>query len=185
MRPFTALTLALLLWPGFEPQKADEAIQLRFSAEDGQVHSPSSLPTPVLKALATDDGVHPLLGSRLLPPPGWFSATKLTSLSIHEDLYLVEAEGELRGANVSSFWLIRNDTISSQAKTMWTAAAHDVQLCYRKKELYPDISVEKFSAHTSWGAVFHFDKDHYAIAYVRQGQLPADLPLPYCPIQSR
>lgn len=188
MRPFTVLTLALLLWSGFVPQKAEEAIQLRFSAEDHQVRHPSSLPKAVYKTLAADDGVHQLLanvlGNRPLPPPDWFSATKLASISDHEDLYLVEAEGELRGANISSFWLIRNDTTSAQARMMWTAVAHDVQLCYRKKELYPDISIAKFTADMSSGAVFHFNEDHYTLAYARQGKLPDDLPLPYCPLQS-
>jgi hypothetical protein len=184
MRPFTVLTLAVLLGFGLERQKAAEAIQLRFSAEDFQVRNPNLLPKPVLAALAGDEGVHQQMGSHPLPPAEWFSATKLISISDHEDLYLVEAEGQLRGANVTSFWLVRNDTISVQAKTMWTAVAHDVQLCYRKKDPYPDISALKFTAEMSWGAVFHFDKDHYAMAYVRQGKVPADLPLPYCPLQS-
>lgn len=83
--------------------------QLQFSAEDERVKKPVDIPEDVLAILSKDELVSRVLGYAKLPasklPQDWFSASAIHLSSQDKVDLVVVAEGPLRGANVTTFWL--------------------------------------------------------------------------------
>jgi len=135
--------------------------QLAFSVEDEDVPHPVKLPDSVYSALKRDV-MHddPEVDT---PPRTWFSAERLKQPSPQVNLYLVMAKGQLRGANVNEFWLVRNDTQSQEATILWNAPEHDVELRFKTGQPYPEIHAAKMSAVHLWEADFSFRNRKYIV----------------------
>jgi len=113
--------------------------QREFSADDAEVQHPATLPDSILNVLAHDQVIEELDG-RPQPSGSVFSAEKLRSPSPGTQLYMVMGVGPLKGANVSPFWLIRENSRTHQAAILWSSGALNVSLHYRSGSSYPEIT---------------------------------------------
>ena len=83
--------------------------QTHFSAEDEEVNVPVKIPDDVWAILKADEYVLTVMENEDPKldqvPSSWFSASIIHLQSSNQDDLIVEAEGELRGANVNNFWV--------------------------------------------------------------------------------
>ena len=119
---------------------------LHFSAEDDHVPAPVPTPRAVLRALIHSGE----FTAREPIEPDWFSTQKVRE----PDLFLVEAVGQLRGANVTTFWLLRSNANTKRAQILWSGIGHDLQLDFHANQLYPHIIVSSSTATSSSEVTF-------------------------------
>ena len=143
------------------PQKhAPSSRGLAFSAEDDHVSAPAALPPPVFDLLVQVESRH-WNGDTIRPE--WFSAEKVSVSGRSAELLLVQAEGPLRGANVSEFWLVQQDTQHHTASLLWTSPEHDVTLKLTPASPYPSIQTERLSAGRLWTARYAYEHGTYVL----------------------
>jgi hypothetical protein len=65
------------------------------------------------------------------------------------------------GANIDTFWLIRNSTRMHRAVILWKFGAHNVTLRYQPGAAYPVISATGLSAVHIWTSRFHYRNGKY------------------------
>jgi hypothetical protein len=100
------LAVALMMLAGAMSQGKGhpQPEQTEFSAEDAVVNKPVVIPDDVLAILCQDGFVSGTLDSPSDKiPPSWFSASVIHLGDPREEDLVVEAQGELRGANVIMF----------------------------------------------------------------------------------
>ncbi|HEV2136817.1 MAG TPA: hypothetical protein VGR47_21535 [Terracidiphilus sp.] len=149
-----ALTYAF----GARAQRHAQAEQREFSAEDEGVQRPAAIPQSVLDILAKDDGVRNLMEDEDPPlksiPASWFSASEVHLAGPNEKDLIVVGVGELRGANVVTFWVFR--PVAGGYELVLTGASHDLAVKktrwkgYREIELSGATAVEFFSTTFRW-----------------------------------
>jgi len=144
-------------------QKSTTKAQIVFSAEDEDVPHPVRLPDSVYSALK-HDVMHDNPEADT-PPRAWFSAERLKQPSPQLDLYLVMAKGQLRGANVDEFWLVRHNIQSQEATILWNAPELGVEFRYKSGHPYPDIHAAKASAVHLWEDDFTFRDGKYILTH--------------------
>jgi len=88
------------------------SLQTQFSAEDTGVEKPVVIPEEVMVILRQDEGVRNALKYENVPadkpPASWFSASEVHLRGSAQDDLVVLGEGDLRGANVITFWIFRD-----------------------------------------------------------------------------
>ncbi len=138
---------------------SNDASQVHFSAEDAGVKKPVTIPNSVLPLLAADELVRDELDSEHLTadklPISWFSASAVhLGENGNEDL-VVMAEGPLRGANVTSFWVFRK-TPQSFSLVLKTGA-HDLFIKNARWKHYSQLQTLSATAVRVSTTSFRFD----------------------------
>jgi hypothetical protein len=137
--------------------------QTHFSAEDEAVKHPVIIPGDVLALLRQDGMVKDELEARQIPagalPAPWFSASSIHLGGPQEKDLVVEAQGQLRGANVIMFWVFQ--PMPSGYKLVLKADGHD--LIVRKKRLlgYRVIEISAETAEVFTSVLFRWDGSKY------------------------
>lgn len=118
-----------------------------FNAEDSGVKQPIDLPQGVLEILSKDDLVLASLRdserNQRDAPPTWFSATLSKTNVIGKKLYIVMGIGPLRGANVTTFWLVSFDVSTHQARVILSVPTLRLEVGRLGDSPYPPIRSEK------------------------------------------
>src|SRR6185437_5775044 len=100
--------------------------QTKFSAEDSGLRNPIPIPKDVLALLIRDKGVQDELEYDHLSveklPTSWFSASTIHLSASDKPSIIVQAEGPLLGANVTTFWVF--NTTARGHELVLTASAH-------------------------------------------------------------
>ena len=102
--------------------------QTHFSAEDSGLRNPIPIPKDVLALLIRDKRVQDELEYDHIPaeklPMSWFSASTIHLSASDRPGIIVQAEGLLLGANVTTFWVF--STTAHGHELVLTASAHDL-----------------------------------------------------------
>jgi hypothetical protein len=159
-----ALTLFLVtLLPLYAQTRAhDPAEQTTFSAEEDVRHT-VTLPESVLQTLQHDSSVESVLRSdNLRPgqlPRTWFSAAEVHLRNGAHTDFVVQATGELMGANVTTFWIFI--ATPSGPQLALTIPAHDLALQPRRFHGYKLIEASAEDCCTIRSARYRFDGSQY------------------------
>jgi hypothetical protein len=141
------------------------AEQTHFSAEDETVKRPATIPPEVLAQLAQDPPVRKVMrGSDPLlkqPPATWFSASVVHLAGPDEKDLVVEAEGELAGANVTNFWIFRQ--LSGGAQLVLNGPAHDLTIMRSRWNGLLEIELDPATATKFHRVGLRFDGAHYTV----------------------
>ncbi len=137
--------------------------QTQFSAEDEAVKRPVAIPDDVMGLLAQDPYVH----RRMLhedsplkqPPASWYSASVTHLAGPDEKDLVVEAEGELAGANVTNFWIFRQ--LPGGAQLVLNGPAHDLTIMRSRWNGLREIELESATATKFHRVVLRFDGARY------------------------
>ncbi len=124
-------------------------VQRHFSAEDTGVKRPIPVPEDVLDILRKDEGVRAVLeGQKILEealPPSWFAASAIHLSTRTASDYVLQGEGPISGANVTTFWIFRSTARGHQL--ILTATAHDLVVGHKRRNGY--LEIETMSATAS------------------------------------
>jgi hypothetical protein len=137
---------------------------LHLSAEGIYITHPYKLPTSVLSVLGQDPMVANIAGSSQ-PPSNWFSSEKLKPVSSDSDLYVIQGLGPISGANVTTFWVVRDNRKAHQAEVLWNGAEHDLSLRYEHGDPYPVLETTSMSAVHLWEATFRYNGSKYVLEH--------------------
>jgi hypothetical protein len=122
------LVATLIVGVAFGQAKHSMVEQTQFNAEDEAVKSPVRIPDDAWTILKADSYVQNVLENANLIPDqlsrSWFSAAIVHLHGDKEKDLLVMAEGELRGANISPFWVFMETP--QGMKLVLNTSAHDV-----------------------------------------------------------
>ena len=93
------------------------------------------------------------------PPSSWFSASKVHLGDPRVDNLVVLAEGELRGADVTMFWVFRKTTPGYAL--ILRAPAHDLEIRKHRSHGYRDIEMSAETAVEFHSVLFRFNGHRY------------------------
>ena len=135
--------------------------QTEFSAEDEGVKHPIAIPPDVMKILNQDEVVKSELENdkRNKISDSWFSASAVHLAGPHEQDMVVMAVAELRGANVTTFWVFRR-TIKGHQLVM-TAPAHTMKIQKTSRNGLRDIELVSATAREVSTSLCSFDGGRY------------------------
>jgi hypothetical protein len=129
---------------------AADAQQYSFSAEDGTVKHPVSVPPEVNRILAQDRQVRDVLEYEHIVtdtiPSSWLLASEIHLSNSGERDLVVIAEGPLLGADVTTFWIFR--TTNHKYQLLLNAPAHDLVVENTRTNGYRDIELLSATAVT-------------------------------------
>jgi hypothetical protein len=138
--------------------------QTHFSAEDEGVEKPAVIPGDVLVILKQDRRVRNFMKNEEPPSQGlplsWFSASAVHLSNPREEDLVVVGVGELRGANVSTFWVFRPTTHGHELIMM--APAHDLVVTRARWNGYREIELLSATATKVQTVLLRFDGKRYA-----------------------
>lgn len=176
MMKYSAALLLIVFSIGYMARAAapglSKAEQTQFSAEDEGVKLPVVMPDDVRRLLDKDDNLSDELKSNEPPlthaPSSWFSTSEIHLAGPEEKDLVVMAIGELRGANVTRFWIFR-PTLSGH-ELIFYAPVHSLIVKRTRAKGYREI--ELFSATAiEWSTVtLRFDGKKYVQYRERSGQ---------------
>ncbi len=162
----TIAAFILLIWGvGVAEEKSfDASTQLHFSAEEAGVEKPTPIPAEVLAILVRDNTVRLALEDESLSseriPPSWFSASGIHLHHHNQVDLIVLAEGPLRGANVTTFWVF---CATDRGYVLALAAsAHDLTLKNSRSHGYRDLEIASMTAVQISTVLFRFNGERYA-----------------------
>lgn len=139
--------------------------QTEFSAETAGVDRPVTIPEDVFRALENDDLVRTSMENSetriQTPPPSWFSASKVHLADPKLDDLVILAEGQLRGANVITFWVFRKTTLGYEL--ILKAPAHDLEIRKHYSSGYRDIEMSAETAVEFHSVLFRFNGKRYTV----------------------
>ena len=140
------------------------SLQTQFSAEDTGVEKPVVIPEEVMVILRQDEGVRNALKYENVPadkpPASWFSASEVHLRGSAQDDLVVLGEGDLRGANVITFWIFRDTDHGHELVLM--AHAHDLIVRKNRWNEYREIEISGETAEEFTSVLFRFDGKRYA-----------------------
>jgi hypothetical protein len=148
--------------------------QTEFSAEDESVKRPVPIPGDVLAILSQDELVRSVMENVESPPEkapaSWFSASYVhLANSGHNDL-VVMGQGELRGANVITFWVFRS---TGQGHVLvLTAPAHDLIVKKTQWKGLREIQMLAATAVQIHTVLFRFDGREYKVSREKWEPIP-------------
>ena len=139
LNSLTVLLLLMLSMPCAAPSQT-KAEQTAFSAEDDGVKHPVKVPDSLIRILAQSDALREFLKD--LPghglPPEWLSASEIHLAPAENDL-VVMGTGQLRGANVTTFWIFA--PVAGGFNLLLEAVGHDLIVKNSRSNGYRDISI--------------------------------------------
>jgi len=128
--------------------------QVDFSAEDEAVHHPIPIPEPIQTLLVKTD--FPSVSSFV---PSNYSAAQVHLHGRKEIDYVVEAEGELRGANVCVFWVFL--PTPDGFKVALDIPAHNLSINRTRHNRYRTITASAETCCVISTVKLHFDGGEY------------------------
>jgi hypothetical protein len=141
------------------------AADLHFSAEDFSVKNAVPIPDGIWSLLKQDTGVRELLQNRNPPlgdpPRAWFSATVAHLHGASENDLVVQAEGELSGANVTDFWVFA-ETPHGPRQVLKTSG-HDLVIRNLKSDGYKIIEARAVIAGHVSTLTYKFNGSQYIL----------------------
>jgi hypothetical protein len=147
------------------------AEQMHFSAEDESVKRPVVLPDDAVRVLKADPNVMEMLKdqgpSTAKIPEGWLTASTVHLAGFAENDIVVVATGLLRGANVTTFWVLRPG--SRGFEVLLTAPAHDLYVRRTRSKGYRDIELLSATAVDVSTISLRFDGHQYKV-YARNSK---------------
>jgi hypothetical protein len=139
--------------------------QTHFSAEDGSVTHPIVLPGAALRLIKEDPSVAEALKSQAPAttqvPGGWLMASDVHLAGTGENDIVVVAAGLLRGANVTTFWVLR--PADRGYELLLTAPAHDLVIKRTRSKGYKDIELLSATAVEVSTVSLRFDGRWYQV----------------------
>ena len=144
-------------------QVNNKAPQQNFSAEDGGMQKPVSLPAQVLDILSRDAGVSNQLGDSeskvTKPPASWFLASEIALGPTRQNDLIVEANGPLAGANVVTFWIFLRR--GRNWELAFTAPAHDLRILRARSREYRQLETLRATCCKVTKVRFRFNGERY------------------------
>jgi hypothetical protein len=138
--------------------------QVHFSAEDEGVQKPVPIPEDVLAILNQDELVRNVLKNEGIPadklPLSWFSASFIHLSSLGEPDLVVLGEGDLRGANVVTFWVFCSTPHGHELVLM--AHEHDLEVKKARWKGHREIEISGETAIQFSSVLLRWDGDKYA-----------------------
>ena len=139
------------------------AEQIHFSAEDGSVKNPVAIPREVLAILRHDSMMRDSLSGAEPPieeiPSTWLSASVVHLAGPDEKDLVIEAEGELRGANICKFWVFA--ALPSGYRLVLAAPAHDLIVLKETWEGFHKIELLSATAVSVHTVLLRLEGDRY------------------------
>jgi hypothetical protein len=139
--------------------------QLRFSAEDESVRRPVVVPEGALAIVKKDPYVIEFLDGRdtsaAEPREPWLVASEVHLAGPDERDIVVVATGRLRGANVTTFWVLR--PTGHGFELLLTAPAHDLIVRNSRSQGYRDIQILATPGIRVSAVSFRFDGNQYKV----------------------
>lgn len=149
--------------------------QTHFSAEDESVASPVAIPKDVLAIIARDEIVRDIMANETPSltevPPSWFSASLIHLERRGNPDLIVEAEGKLEGANITTFWVFVPRP--KGYRLVLTAEAHDLAEMAQRSKGFHDIGIDGCIRHCSYDE--HLPMEWNAICKDSRGSAPDSL----------
>jgi hypothetical protein len=134
-----------------------------FSSEEDSVPGAVALPECARTWLARDAHVSLRLDSLHLSlaqlPSSWFAAGEANLGKPNEKLLVVMGTGELRGANISPFWILR--WTGQSCDLLLATAAHDLEFLMTKTHGLPDVQIGFASTGNTSEHQYKFDGRAY------------------------
>ena len=147
--------------------------QMHFSAEDEGVKKPISIPSDVLAILANDGLVKNALADQKIPvdklPTSWFSASAIHLSGPDEIDLVVLGEGQLRGANVITYWVFRATPRGHEL--VFSAPAHDLIVKKTRRKGFCEIELSGETAVELTTVLFRWDGDKYVVFREESGPI--------------
>jgi hypothetical protein len=150
--------------------------QTHFSAEDEGVKHPVPIPADVMAILRVDESVEN--ATAYLESDGFtsseltsklFSASKIALGSSRQEDLIVVAEGPLRGANVTTFWIFFH---GGEGYTLaFKFFAHDLIVKESRSNGYRDLEMLEATAATVTDISFRFDGREYKLFSSRRQEI--------------
>jgi hypothetical protein len=148
-----------------QTERAHTSEQTAFSAEDEAVRNPVAIPEDIWAILQQDEMVRTFIenaeGTSARLPRSWFSASKVRLAGAQEKDFVIMGEGQLRGANVITFWVFRSTPRGHEL--VLTAPAHDLLVRKSSHNGLRDIEMLANTASSVHTVDFRFDGKKYAI----------------------
>jgi hypothetical protein len=139
--------------------------QTEFSTEDEAVKNPVPIPEDVLAILGADLMVRDVMKNGDLPvekpPLSWFSASCIHLADPRENDLVVMGQGQLRGANVITFWVFRS--AANGHVLVLTAPAHDLIVKTMRWKGLREIEMLAATAAQVHTVLFRFDGREYKV----------------------
>jgi len=137
--------------------------QAEFSAEDSKVERPVGIPDDVLAILRNDEDVRRTLENEPWPVervfPTWFSASVVHLDGPGEKDIVVMATGQLRGANITTFWVFR--PTSRGHELILKVAEHDLIVTNKRWKGHRIIETGRVTGTLLRTARYRFDGGQY------------------------
>ena len=146
-------------------QNTGGAEQTHFSAEDETLKHPIVLPGDALRVIKEVPDVTEMLKNEgaqaMQDPKGWLMASEVRLNGPDENDIIAVATGLLRGANVTTFWVLRPS--SRGYELLLTAPAHDLFIRGTRSKGYKDIELSSATAGEVSTVSLKFDGKHYEV----------------------
>jgi hypothetical protein len=141
----------------------EDADQYVFSANDETMQHPISLPSRAFAMVARDQSLASLLEgtsvAREKVPESWFVASVVHLASKNEGDLIVMGVGPVRGANVTTFWLLRPK--GEVFELLLTATAHTLKVTQARSNGYRDVELVSATAVRVSTSLFTFRAGTY------------------------
>jgi hypothetical protein len=143
--PVVALMVLILPCRGQTAAKSSRSEQTHFSAEDERVQHPIKIPQSVLAVIDEDENM--------------LSASEIHLAGSTEKDIVVMAVGLLRGANITTFWVLR--PTDRGFEMLLDAPVHDLIVKNSRSSGYRDIELLSATAVTVSTVLVKFDGKKY------------------------
>jgi hypothetical protein len=169
LRSCVAVAVGLLLagsvMASAQPKQPLHPEQTHFTAEDAAVKLPVTIPPEVMAQLARDSLVRNEMENadppQKQPPASWFSASVVHLAGQGEKDLVVQAVGQLAGANVDVFWVFR--MLPGGPQLVLNGPAHDLIVRRTRWKGLRVIELDSMTAIKLNTIVLRFDGARYAV----------------------
>ncbi len=139
--------------------------QSSFNMEDAVVDHPAQIPKSALRVLVEDRHVAQQLRIHNLSPDqipsSWFQTAEVHLDGGNEKDFVVIGKGDLLGANVTPFWVIRNSDKGTQL--VLAVPAHELRILKSRSRGFKDIWVGAVISGDLSTITYHFDGEKYQV----------------------